>query len=122
MLKESEWEIGAEIMGRDIYLRLKGYTDSKFSHSFLSIKDADKFAEEILSATKKLKELSCGKCSQCGEYITNGDIYYILEKNKKIHKDCIGNYAENNIINTKLEPKYAEKFETNTVYYEQKNR
>lgn len=121
MSKMSEWEIGAEIMGRDIYLRLKGYIDKKFSHSFLSISDADKLAEQILALTKKLKELSCGKCSQCNEYITNGDAYYEFEKDIKIHKKCLGNYAENNIINIKLEPKYAKEFETRKIYYEQKN-
>ena len=46
MSRMSEWEIGSEIMGRDIYLKLKGFTDSKFSHSFLSINDAEKFANQ----------------------------------------------------------------------------
>ncbi len=45
MSKKSEREIGSEIMGKDIFLRLKGFSDNKFSHSFLSINDAEKLAE-----------------------------------------------------------------------------
>ena len=116
MSRMSEWEIGSEIMGRDIYLKLKGFTDSKFSHSFLSINDAEKFANQILLITKNLKELSCGKC------ITNGDTYYEFENDIKIHKNCLGNYAENHIINIKLKPKYAKEFETRNIYYEHKNK
>ncbi len=122
MSRMSEWEIGSEIMGRDIYLKLKGFTDSKFSHSFLSINDAEKFANQILLITKNLKELSCGKCFQCNQYITNGDTYYEFENDIKIHKNCLGNYAENHIINIKLKPKYAKEFETRNIYYEHKNK
>ncbi len=71
--------------------------------------------------TNKLKELSCGKCYQCNEYITNGDTYYEFENDKKIHKKCLGNYAENNIINIKLNPKYAKTFDINKIYYKQDN-
>lgn len=117
MSKISEWEIGSEIKGRDIYLRLKGYIDRKFSHSFLTIDDADKLAEQILETTKKLKELSCGKCSECNDYITNGDVYYEVDKEQKVHKNCLGSYAENNVINVKLKPKHARLFVTSNIHY-----
>ena len=112
MSRMSEWEIGSEIMGRDIYLKLKGFTDSKFSHSFLSINDAEKFANQILLITKNLKELSCGKCFQCNKYMKYKNInednliyeetvspneYYVSSDEEKVFY-TIKIYKKNNTI------------------------
>lgn len=122
MSQISEWEVGSEIMGKSIYIRLKGYIDRKFSHSFLTIEDADKLAQHILLVTRKLKDLSSGKCIQCNNYITNKDVYYELAQNKKIHKNCLGDYAENHNIKDKLVPQKAKEFDTYQIYFEHKEK
>jgi len=116
--RKSEWEVGSEIMGRDIWIRLRGYIDSRFSHSFLTIDDAEKMAKDILRMTDDLKTKATGKCMQCQQLITNGDKYYEIEDNKIIHKNCIGEYLEKNIINKKLEVKEADKFDTHKLKIE----
>lgn len=116
--RESEWEVGSEIMGRDIWIRLKGYIDSRFSHSFLTIDDAEKMAKDILKMTDELKTKATGKCLQCQYYITNGDKYYEVEENKKIHKNCIGEYLEKNILDKKLIVQEAERFDTHKLKIE----
>jgi len=116
--RKSEWEVGSEIMGRDIWIRLRGYIDSRFSHSFLTIDDAEKMAKDILRMTDDLKTKATGKCMQCQQLITNGDKYYEIEENKIIHKNCIGEYLEKNIINKKLEVKEADKFDTHKLKIE----
>lgn len=110
--KEAEWQVGSEITGRDIWIRLKGYIDNRFSHSFLTIDDAEKMAKDILKMTDELKTKATGKCLQCQYYITNGDKYYEVEDGKIIHKNCIGEYLEKNILDKKLLVKEAEKFDT----------
>lgn len=116
----SEWEVGAEVQGKGIYIRLKGEIDRKYSHSFLSIEDAEKLAKHIKLATCRLREASIGTCCLCNEIITNNDKYYELNNKKMIHKYCIGNYLENNVITEKLIPKVANGFDTRQIYYENK--
>ena len=52
-MNKSQWEVGAEVKGKGIYIRLKGYIDNKFSHSFLTIEDAEKLAKHIKFATNR---------------------------------------------------------------------
>lgn len=122
MENTSEWEIGAEISGTGIYMRTKGTIDSKFSHSFFSIDDAEKFAKDILTITGKLKEISVGKCNQCDEYIGNESVYYKIEDKKLVHKSCVGDYLENNIIKKKLVPKVSPKYNTRDAIYERNSK
>lgn len=117
---KSEWEVGSEIGGKEIYIRLKGIIDSKFSHSFLTIEDADELAKHIKYATSRLKEASVGVCTQCKEIITNEEPYYELSSKKLLHKKCIGDYLESNIITEKLTPKFADKVDTRAIKYENK--
>jgi len=120
MSKTSEWEVGSAMGGKDIYIRIKGMIDSKYSHSFLSIEDADQLAKHIKYVTSRLKESSVGICTQCKEIITDGDFYYELNSKKMLHKNCIGDYLENNLIDEKLTPKFAEKVDTSSIKYENK--
>lgn len=120
MKKSSEWEVGSAMGGKEIYIRLKGMIDSKFSHSFLSIEDADQLAKHIKYVTSRLKEASVGVCTQCQEIITDGEFYYELNGKKMLHKKCIGDYLESNVIDEKLTPKFAEKVDTGTIKYENK--
>ena len=120
MSKTSEWEVGSATSGKEIYIRLKGIIDSKYSHSFLTIEDADQLAKHIKYVTSRLKESSVGICTQCQEIITDGEAYYELNGKKMLHKNCIGDYLESNIITEKLIPKCAEKVDTGTIKYEKK--
>ena len=122
MENTSEWEIGAEISGTGIYMKTKGTIDCKFSHNFFSIDDAEKFAKDILTVTEKLKEISVGKCNQCDEYIGNERVYYKLGDKKLVHKNCIGDYLENNIIKKKLVPKKSPKYNTRDAIYERNSK
>ena len=119
-MNKSQWEVGAEVKGKGIYIRLKGYIDNKFSHSFLTIEDAEKLAKHIKFATNRLREASVGKCCFCNEIITKNEQYYELKNNKMIHKNCIGDYLENNLISEKLIPKIAHEVDTRDIYYENK--
>jgi len=117
MKEESQWEIGSDSRGREIYIKLKGTIDRKFSHSFFLVNDAEELAKHILLLVKDLKKLSSGVCAQCNQLISNGDTYYEFKDNKKVHKYCLGEYAEKNVIENILEPRIAEKFDTMEMEY-----
>lgn len=114
MLEEnSQWLVGSETHGSSIWFEIKGEISSKFSHHFISIDDAELFAKNVLEITKKLKEKSVGKCPCCKNYITNGNEYYAIKEEIKVHKSCIGDYLETDIVNKVLIPMKADEFDIN---------
>lgn len=116
MERKSEWYVGAESAGFGIWFRLKGYIDNRFSHTFLSLKDAEQMANDILKVTKEIKANSIGKCIQCGRYIINEDAYYEIKDKVFLHKqNCVGEFLEKNIIDKKLIAKKAPKVDTTKI-------
>lgn len=111
----SEWELGGDTTGSMIWLKIKGRIDTRFCHTFIRIDEAEELANNILEVTRKMKGKSVGQCCQCKGYIANKDKYYELENKKIIHKNCIGEFLENNIIEKKLIPKIATEYDPTQI-------